>query len=99
MYDYLIVGSGLYGSICAYELNKKGYKVLVVEKREHIGGNIYTQNIKILKVLMFINMVLIFSILLIKKFGNILINLLNLITILIHQLRDIKMNSITCLLT
>lgn len=46
MYDYLIVGSGLYGSICAYELNKKGYKVLVLEKREHIGGNIYTENIE-----------------------------------------------------
>lgn len=45
MYDYLIVGSGLYGSICAYELNKKGYKVLVLEKRNHIGGNIYTENI------------------------------------------------------
>ena len=45
MYDYLIVGSGLYGSICAYELNKKGYKVLVLEKRDHIGGNIYTENI------------------------------------------------------
>ena len=46
MYDYLIVGSGLYGSICAYELNKKGYKVLVLEKRSHIGGNIYTKNIE-----------------------------------------------------
>ncbi len=45
MYDYLIVGSGLYGSISAYELNKKGYKVLVLEKRNHIGGNIYTENI------------------------------------------------------
>lgn len=44
-YDYLIVGSGLYGSVCAYELNKKGYKVLVVDKRNHIGGNIYTENI------------------------------------------------------
>ena len=37
-YDYLIVGSGLYGSICAYELTKKGYEVLVIEKRNHIGG-------------------------------------------------------------
>lgn len=45
MYDYLIVGSGLYGSICAYELNKKGYKVLVIDKRNHIAGNIYTKNI------------------------------------------------------
>ena len=46
MYDYLIVGSGLYGSICAYELSKMGYKVLVIDKREHIGGNIYTENIE-----------------------------------------------------
>ena len=45
-YDYLIVGSGLYGAICAYELNKKGYKVLVIEKRNHIAGNIYTENIE-----------------------------------------------------
>jgi UDP-galactopyranose mutase len=46
MYDYLIVGSGLYGSIFAYEANKIGKKVLVVEKRNHIGGNIYTENIE-----------------------------------------------------
>jgi UDP-galactopyranose mutase len=43
-YDYLIVGSGFYGSICAYELNKKGYKVCVIESRDHIGGNCYTSN-------------------------------------------------------
>ena len=46
MYDYLIVGSGLYGSICAYELNKKGYKCLVIDKRANIAGNIYTENIE-----------------------------------------------------
>ena len=45
-YDYLIVGSGFFGSICAYELNKKGYKVCVVESRNHIGGNCYTSNQK-----------------------------------------------------
>jgi UDP-galactopyranose mutase len=44
MYDYLIVGSGFYGSICANELTKKGYKVCVVENRNHIGGNCYTSN-------------------------------------------------------
>jgi len=43
MYDYLIVGSGFFGSICAYELNKQGYKCLVLEKRNHIGGNCYTE--------------------------------------------------------
>lgn len=42
MYDYLIVGSGLFGSVFAHEANKKGYKCLVIEKRDHIGGNIYT---------------------------------------------------------
>ena len=45
-YDYLIVGSGLYGSVCARQLTDKGYKVLVMEKRDHIGGNIYTENIE-----------------------------------------------------
>ena len=45
-YDYLIVGSGLFGSVCAYELSKRGYKCLVVEKRNHVGGNIYTENIE-----------------------------------------------------
>jgi UDP-galactopyranose mutase len=43
-YDYIIVGSGFFGSICAYELTKKGKKCLVLEKRNHIGGNCYTSN-------------------------------------------------------
>jgi UDP-galactopyranose mutase len=46
MYDYIIVGSGLYGSIFAYEATKKNKKVLVLEKRNHIGGNCYTENIE-----------------------------------------------------
>jgi len=41
-YDYLIVGSGLFGTIFAYEMNKIGKKCIVIEKRNHIGGNIYT---------------------------------------------------------
>ena len=45
MYDYLIVGAGLYGAVCAHELNKRGKKCLVIDKRDHIAGNIYTQNI------------------------------------------------------
>jgi len=45
-YDYLIVGSGLFGSTCANLLNKQGKKVLVIERRNHIGGNIYTENIE-----------------------------------------------------
>ena len=43
MYDYLIVGSGLFGSVFAHEATKAGKKCLVVEKRDHIGGNIYTE--------------------------------------------------------
>lgn len=42
-YDYLIVGSGLFGSVFAYEMSKKGKKCLVIEKRDHIGGNVYTE--------------------------------------------------------
>lgn len=42
--DYLIVGSGLFGSIFAYEANKRGKKVLVIDKRSNIAGNIYTEN-------------------------------------------------------
>jgi UDP-galactopyranose mutase len=42
MYDFLIVGSGFFGSICARELTDAGYKVCVIEKRNHIGGNCFT---------------------------------------------------------
>lgn len=45
-YDYLIVGAGLFGAIFAYEAKKSGKKCLVIEKREHIGGNVYTENIE-----------------------------------------------------
>ncbi|WP_417646440.1 FAD-dependent oxidoreductase, partial [Klebsiella pneumoniae] len=44
MFDYLIVGSGFFGAVCAHELKSKGKKVLVIEKREHIAGNAYTEN-------------------------------------------------------
>lgn len=43
-YDYLIVGAGFFGSICAYELTRKGYNCLVIDKRNHIGGNCFTSN-------------------------------------------------------
>ncbi|ENH96077.1 UDP-galactopyranose mutase [Gracilibacillus halophilus YIM-C55.5] len=43
MYDYLIVGAGLFGSVFAYEATKRGKKCLVIDKRNHIGGNIYTE--------------------------------------------------------
>ena len=45
-YDYLIVGSGLFGSIFAYEATKRGKKCLIIDKRNHIGGNLYCDNIE-----------------------------------------------------
>lgn len=45
-YDYLIIGSGLFGSIFAFEMKKRGKKCLVIEKRNHIAGNIYTEKIE-----------------------------------------------------
>ncbi|WP_353948975.1 UDP-galactopyranose mutase [Sporolactobacillus sp. Y61] len=45
-YDYLVVGSGLFGSTFAYEAAKRGKRVKVIDKRLHIGGNIYTENIE-----------------------------------------------------
>ena len=44
-YDYLVVGAGLFGATFAYEMSKKGKKVLVIDRRSHIGGNIYCENI------------------------------------------------------
>lgn len=44
-YDYLVVGSGLFGSVFAYKAALVGKKVLVIDKRNHIGGNIFTENI------------------------------------------------------
>lgn len=45
-YNYLVIGSGLFGSIFAHEANKRGKKCLVIEKRNHTGGNIYCENIE-----------------------------------------------------
>ncbi len=45
-YDYLIVGAGLFGAIFAYEAKKKGKRVLVIDKRSHLGGNIHCENIE-----------------------------------------------------
>lgn len=45
-YDYLIVGAGLFGAIFAYEATNAGKKCLVIDKRDHIGGNVYTEEIE-----------------------------------------------------
>ncbi|MDE6035218.1 MAG: UDP-galactopyranose mutase [Ruminococcus sp.] len=46
MYDYLVVGSGLFGSVFAHEAKKAGKKVLVIDKRPNIAGNVYTENVE-----------------------------------------------------
>lgn len=46
MYNYLIVGAGLYGAVFAHEAKKSGKTCLVIEKRDHIGGNVYCEDIE-----------------------------------------------------
>ena len=46
MYDYLVVGAGLFGSVFAHEASENGKRVLVIDKRPNIGGNVYTENIE-----------------------------------------------------
>lgn len=46
MYDYLVVGAGLYGAVFAHEAKKAGKSVIVIEKRQHIAGNVYTENVE-----------------------------------------------------
>lgn len=46
MYDYLVVGAGLFGAVFAHEMNKAGKSCLVIEKRNHIAGNLYTEEIE-----------------------------------------------------
>lgn len=45
-YDYLVVGAGLYGAVIAFRARQAGKKVLVIDKRPHIGGNLYCENIE-----------------------------------------------------
>ena len=45
MYDYLIVGAGLYGAVFARELTNRGKRCLVIDRRDHIAGNVYTENV------------------------------------------------------
>ena len=66
MSKYLVVGAGLFGAVFANEAAKRGHEVTVIEKRDHLAGNIYTKEVNGSKC---INMEHIFSILQIKKFG------------------------------
>ncbi len=52
-YDYLIVGTGLFGAVFAHEMTKKGMKCLAIDKRSHIGGNIYTKETEGIQVHMY----------------------------------------------
>ena len=45
MTKYLVVGAGLFGATFAYEAAKRGHEVKVIEKRDHIAGNIYTKEV------------------------------------------------------
>lgn len=52
-YDFLIVGSGLFGAVFSYEMTKKGKRCLIIEQREHVGGNVYTKEIEGINVHMY----------------------------------------------
>ena len=45
MYDYLIVGAGLFGAVFAHEAKKAGKRVCIIDKRSHVAGNIYTKEV------------------------------------------------------
>ena len=45
MFDYLVVGAGLFGAVFAHEAHKRGKRVLVIDRRSHIAGNVYTENV------------------------------------------------------
>ena len=49
-YDYLIIGAGLYGAVFAQQANEKGKTVLVIDRRDHIAGNVYTEDVEGIKV-------------------------------------------------
>ncbi len=53
MYDYLIVGAGLFGAVFAREMTDRGFKCLVIDKRSHIGGNIYSKDVEGIQVHMY----------------------------------------------
>ena len=88
-YDYLIAGSGLYGAVFAYEMKKRGKKCLVIDKRNHIGGNIYCEKIDDINVHKYGAHIFHTSN---KKVWEYINQLQSLIITLIHRLPDIKTN-------
>ena len=75
MYNYLVVGTGLYGAVFAHEATVKGKSVLVIDKRPHIGGNVYTESIDGINVHKYGAHIFIPTI---KRCGTISLSLLNL---------------------
>ena len=92
-YDYLIVGSGLFGSIFAYEATKRNKKCLVIDKRPHVGGNIYTKEVEGIQVHEYGAHI---SIPQIRRFGTISISLQPLIVTPTLPLPVMAMKSTTC---
>ena len=93
-YDYLIVGAGLFGSVFAHEAKKKGKTCLVIDKRDHIAGNIYCEEIEGINVHKY--GAHIFPYIQQKRCGSTLISLRNLTIILILQLLYIRTSFIIC---
>ena len=50
-YDYLIVGAGLFGAVFAHEMKQRGRSVFVIDKRQHVAGNVYTEPVIDIQVL------------------------------------------------
>ena len=93
-YDYLVVGAGLYGAVFAHEAKEKGKKCLVIDKRDHIAGNIYCEEIE--EESTCTSTARIFSTHQTRKYGNTSISLQSSIIILTLRLLCIRMNFITC---
>ena len=95
-YDYLVVGSGLYGAIFFHEVTRKGKSVLVVDKRPHIAGNVYTEKVEGINVHKYGAHIFIQ---IIRKFRIILLSLRSLIVLLILRLQIIRESFLVCHLT
>lgn len=93
MYDYLIVGAGLFGSVFAHEAAKAGKKVLVIDKRNNIAGNVYTEKMEGINVHVYGAHI---SILITRRYGNIFHSLLHLTDSLIHLLPITRVSCIHC---
>lgn len=91
VYDYLIVGTGLFGSVFAYEAAKRGHSVKMLEKRAHIGGNCYTEKQVGIDIHKYGAHIFHTSS---KKFGTTSISLLIFIPIFMNLLQTIKVSYI-----